>query len=33
MHKVKKKKKASIIIQMNELISWVKSALYNELNK
>ncbi len=30
MHKVKKK--ASIIIEMNQAISGVKSALYDELN-
>ncbi len=30
MHKVKK---ASIIIQMNQFISWVKSTLYDGLNK
>ncbi len=34
MHKVKKrKKKANIIIETNKAISWVKSSIYDGLNK
>ncbi len=32
MHKVKKEKKANIIIETNKAISWVKSSIYDGLN-
>ncbi len=33
MHKVKKRKKANIIIETNKAISWVKSSINDGLNK